>query len=108
LLEKGANKDCPVKECGQPATTGKYCRLHYIAHWQGEKKRSHEAKEKMLDRYVKALTKRFPDEYLEVIKKDLANPQSFKKTVQELDIENMEDIDFLDDVQDFLKNIKKS
>ncbi|MBI3019592.1 MAG: hypothetical protein HYY61_06870 [Deltaproteobacteria bacterium] len=102
-----ALKKCHYKACAHSATTGKFCRLHYMMTWQKTKKLSLETKEKMLDRYIKAITKKYPDDYLEVLKKDLSSEESFKKSVHDLDLENMSDLDFLDDYGDIIKKIKK-
>ncbi|MBI3016515.1 MAG: hypothetical protein HYY62_00725 [Deltaproteobacteria bacterium] len=102
-----ALKKCHYKECPHSATTGKFCRLHYMMTWQKTKNLSRESKEKMLDRYIKAITKKFPDDYLDVIKKDLSSEESFKKSVHDLDLENMSDLDFLDDYGDIIKKIKR-
>ena len=102
-----ALKKCHYKECAHQATTGKFCRLHYMMTWQKTKNLSRESKEKMLDRYIKAITKKFPDDYLDVIKKDLSSEESFKKSVNDLDLEDMSDLDFLDDYGDIIKRIKK-
>ncbi len=106
---KGAAlKKCHYKECSHQATTGKFCRLHYMMTWQKTKNLSRESKEKMLDRYIKAITKKYPDDYLEVIKKDLSSEENFKRSVHDLDLENMSDLDFLDDYGGIIKKIKKS
>ena len=102
-----ALKKCHYKECTHQATTGKFCRLHYMMTWQKTKNLSREAKEKMLDRYIKAIAKKYPDDYLEVLKKDLSSEENFKRSVQDLELENMSDLDFLEDYSDILKRIKK-
>jgi len=71
-------------------------------------RRSRKSKEKMLDRYIKAITKKYPDDYLEVLKKDLSSEENFKRSVGDLDLEDMSDLDFLEDYSGILKKIKKS
>lgn len=94
-------KKCTYEDCKSPQTTAKFCRLHYIALWKDRKK----SKEKKLNQYIEAITKKYPNQYLEVIKKDLSSPENFKRAVDELDIEKMED-DPLDDVESFIKKVK--
>lgn len=98
-----SHKHCNYKECEKEATTDKFCRLHYIATWQEKRK----AKEKKLNQYISAVTKKYPSQYLEVIKKDLSSPESFKKTVDDLDLENVTGDDIFDEADEFLKKLKK-
>ena len=100
-------KSCRERGCGQKNTTGAYCRLHYIAHWQQSHNQKNKAREKMLDNYIQAITKQYPNRYLEVIKKDLSSEESFKKTLHELDLEGPVNGDILSDYEEILRKIKK-
>jgi hypothetical protein len=98
-------KSCRIKACDGAATTKNYCRLHYIVKWQEKKNKEIGRKEKMLDNYVKAITKKYPDKYLGVIKEDLANDKQFKKTVDELDIDNPDKEDSFEEIEEYVKKI---
>ncbi len=97
---------CGYENCEKPPTTARYCRLHYIAQSQKKYRKLLLSKEKMLDNYVKAITKRYPDKYLEVIKKDLSNEDSFKKTIHDLEIHGDFDLGSFDE-DDVLEKFKK-
>lgn len=94
-------KTCLQEGCKEPRTTGKFCRLHYIAHWKERQK----SKEKKLNQYIEAITKKYPNQYLDVMKKDLSSPENFKKAIDELEIEDMED-DNSGDIEEFIKKAK--
>lgn len=105
--KKGADKKCVKKGCKNEATTLKFCRLHYIASSEQKYKKGLVAKEKMLESYMKAITKRYPDRYLEIIKKDLSSPESFKKTIKELDIDQDITLDDFNEPDDMVEKFKK-
>jgi len=46
--------------------------------------------ERRLNAYVERLAKKYPKDYLEKIKEGLENDEKFKKTVEELDLEDSE------------------
>ena len=64
-------KICKEKGCHNAQTTEGLCRLHYLRNWkklQAEKKKK---AAKNLNRYVESILKRYPDRYVEQIKKDI-------------------------------------
>ena len=64
-------KICKGKGCHNAQTTEGFCRLHYLRSWkklQAEKKKK---AAKNLNRYVESILKRYPDRYVEQIKKDI-------------------------------------
>ncbi|MBI4125146.1 MAG: hypothetical protein HY466_04370 [Deltaproteobacteria bacterium] len=62
---------CKDKECHNAATTGGFCRLHYLRNWQKIQKEKRKKSAKNLNRYIESILKRHPDRYVEEIKKDI-------------------------------------
>src|SRR3989338_2140386 len=106
MMAKTAIKQCSNKGCHAPQTTDKYCRLHYIGAWQKKHDKKEIAKEKMLDNYVAAITKRYPEQYLDIIKRDLSSTERFKKTLEELDLGGNLDDEIVAEYQDILGKLK--
>lgn len=100
-------KRCAIKKCKEQVTTLKYCRLHYIAHAQDRFNREALAKEQLLDTYIVAITKKYPDRYLEIIKRDLSDADRFKKTLKELHISNDLDTKLVREYREVLHKIEK-
>ncbi len=98
---------CHHEGCAHPATTEKFCRLHYIMVWKEKDRKLRHSKEKKLNQYINALTKKYPSDYIDVIKKDLSSADKFKKTVEDLEIEKIEDFDLDIDTQEVIKKLKK-
>ncbi len=98
---------CKGKKCKKPATSGKFCRLHYIAQWAKKREHQSQAKERILDRYIAAISKKYPDTYLEVIKRDLSSEKRFRETLEELDISDFSDKDLKVEFQEILDKVKK-
>lgn len=84
---KTAKKRCEEKRCRSEATTANFCRFHYIAHWERELRKHPPTREEKLNYYIREITRRYPGEYLEIIKRDLSSDESFKKSLRELNIE---------------------
>ncbi|MFC2074996.1 hypothetical protein ACFLRA_01840 [Bdellovibrionota bacterium] len=82
-------KECAFGSCEEVAITGDYCRYHYIANWRRLKAKERVLAEKRLNKYIEELTSRYPEEYLEVIRKDLSSDKSFHELLQDLDIEEL-------------------
>lgn len=83
---------CVVEGCDENKTTGDFCRLHYISKWKRLKKKERVLAEKRLNKYIEELTARYPDEYLEVIKRDLSSDKNFSELLQDLEIEDVDEI----------------
>ena len=86
---------CKKRGCKSRPTTGIHCRMHYIAFWAEKKEASAQQKGLMLDHYIQAITQRYPDKYLEIIKRDLSSEVSFEKTVKGLGLSDFDDADVL-------------
>jgi len=65
---------CKEENCKNAATSGGYCRLHYLRNWKRLKQEEQKRAAKRLNRYIESVIKRHPDKYVEMIKKDLRSP----------------------------------
>ncbi len=81
-----AKKRCQEKKCRSEATTAHFCRFHYIARWGDRPERHALRREEKLNYYIREITRRYPEEYLEIIKRDLSSEESFKKSLREMNI----------------------
>ena len=64
-------KICKEPGCKDAASTEGYCRLHYLMHWKRIRKAKKIAAARKLNRYIEHICKENPDDYMEVIRKDL-------------------------------------
>ena len=65
------------------------------------------SREGKLDRYVEELTARYPDKYLELLRKDLRSEKDFTAAIQELEIdESGVDNEFEDEAQSYLDEVR--
>lgn len=83
-------KICKEKDCHNTATTEGYCRLHYLRHWKKVRDQQREAAARRLNRYIERVCRENPQNYLEVIRKDLRDPNFGRDTA---DLFGMEDED---------------
>lgn len=112
LLGPDGRPYCKVKDCDQPATIDGYCRYHYILLWKKIQTRRKILSDGKLERYVEELTARYPDRYLEVIRKDLSSEKAFLAVMSEYELDDSspdESYDF-DDNQNIeeMKNFQES
>ena len=85
---------CREVACEGLATSGGYCRLHYIKNWKKIKRKELILKEKKLNQYIEELVAKYPDKYIEAIRQDLANDKDFAKVIYDLDLdEGVDDFD---------------
>ena len=78
---------CREVACENLATTGTYCRLHYIKNWKKIKRKELILKEGKLNRYIEELVAMYPDKYIEAIRQDLAHDKDFAKVITDLDLD---------------------
>lgn len=91
---------CKVRDCDQIAAVDVYCRYHYLLLWKKIQVRRKILIDGKLERYVDELTARYPDKFLEMIKKDLRTEKDFLVAIAELEIdESGLDNDYEDDNQ---------
>ena len=108
LTDAEGNPYCRAKDCDQLAVVDGYCRYHYILLWKRIQNRKRILADGKLDRYIEELTARYPDKYLEMLRKDLASEKDFLATVAELDIdESLNEDDFdSDDTDTYIQEMR--
>jgi hypothetical protein len=84
---------CRVRDCDQPAVVENYCRYHYLLFWKKIQIRKKILSEGKLEKYIEELTSRYPNKYLDLIKKDLSTESDFLHAIQELEIDESSDDD---------------
>ncbi len=105
--------ECREKNCENPASTGGYCRLHYISNWKTIKKNEAILIEGKLQDFIEEIVKKYSVKEVEGIIDDLSDEKSFFKALKEMDIESgEEDLDFneegIDDDQDIAFETKST
>lgn len=107
LTNADGQRYCKVSECDEPSTSDGYCRFHYLAHWKRIQLRKKILAGDKLDRYIEELTARYPDKYLEMIRKDLASEKDFLAAIQELEIDDSGDEgEFEDDARNYIDEVR--
>jgi hypothetical protein len=82
---------CREVACEGLATSGGYCRLHYIKNWKKIKRKEVILREKKLNQYIEELVVKYPDKYIEAIRQDLASDKDFAKVIYDLDLDEAVD-----------------
>ncbi len=107
LTDAEGRRYCRVRDCDQVAVVEGYCRYHYLMFWKRIQVRKKILTEGKLARYIEDLTARYPDKYLEMLKKDLRNEKDFLAAIQELEIdESSEDSDYEDEAQNYIEEVR--
>jgi hypothetical protein len=113
ILLKFEDGSCRDVTCESVATTGQYCRMHYIKNWKKIKQREELMREGKLNRFIEELVLKYPDKYIEAIRHDLAHDQEFAKVVADLEIDEVVEAsdDFSDDedsaAENFIDHIRR-
>ena len=76
---------CKEKGCKDAATTQGFCRLHYLKRWKQIKDAKHASATKKLNRYVEKVLRENPNDYMDVIRRDLSREDFEESIVQALD-----------------------
>lgn len=82
---------CREVACEGLATTGGYCRLHYIKNWKKIKRKEQILSEGKLNQYIEELVVKYPDKYIEAIRQDLSSEKEFAKVIYDLDLDESVD-----------------
>lgn len=107
LLDAEGRRYCRVRDCDQPAIVEAYCRYHYLLLWKKIQVRRKILQDGKLTRYVDELTSRYPDKFLEMIKRDLRTEKDFLGAIAELEIdESAIDNEFEDEAQSFIEEVR--
>ena len=108
LTDSEGRRLCKVRDCDQASTVDEYCRYHYLLLWKKIQVRKSILHEGKLEKYVLDLTSRYPDKFLEVIRKDLKTEKDFLSVVQDLELDEnaLADVEGEDEVQSFADEIR--
>ena len=91
LTNADGKEYCRVHDCDNEATTDGHCRFHYLALWKRNRIKAKILQGGKLDKYIEDLTSKYPDKYLEMLRKDLASEKDFNVIVAEMDVEDSGD-----------------
>jgi hypothetical protein len=93
-------KKCKKSLCKELAFANGYCRYHYIASWKAEHIDKKVRKIKHLEKLINEIKKRFPAQYLDLIKADLLSDKVFRQVLKDMDLEeDVSDFEISDDTQ---------
>lgn len=107
LTDAEGRRYCRVKDCDQLSAVDGYCRYHYLLFWKKIQIRKKILTEGKLERYVEELTARYPDKFLEILRKDLRTEKDFTGAIQELEIdESAVDNEFEDEAQTYIDEVR--
>jgi len=107
LTDAEGRRYCRVKECDQIANVDAYCRYHYLLFWKKIQVRKKILTEGKLERYVEELTARYPDKYLEMLRKDLRSEKDFLSAIQELELDDSSGENELEDeAQSYIEEVR--
>lgn len=108
LTDAEGNRYCRVRDCDQISTVDGYCRYHYLLLWKKIQVRKKILTDGKLEYYIVELTSRYPDKFLEMIRKDLRNQKDFLSAIQELEIDEsgLENEFEEEDTQSFIDEVR--
>jgi hypothetical protein len=108
LTDSEGRRLCKVRDCDQAASVEEYCRYHYLLLWKKIQIRKSILNDGKLEKYVDDLTSRYPDKFLEVIRKDLKSEKDFLAVIQEMELDEnaLNEIENEDEVQSFADEIR--
>ncbi len=108
LTDSEGRRLCKVRDCDQVSNVEGYCRYHYLLLWKKIQTRKHILLDGKLEKYVEDLMSRYPDKFVEVIKKDLKTEKDFLSVIQELEIDEsaLNENESDEEVQSFTDEIR--
>ena len=107
LTDAEGRRYCRVRDCDQISAVEGYCRYHYLLLWKKIQVRRKILVDGKLERYVEELTARYPDKFLEMIRKDLRAEKDFLAAIAELEIdESANENEFEDEAQTFIDEVR--
>lgn len=108
LTDSEGRRLCRVRDCDQVANVEGYCRFHYLLLWKKIQIRKAILVDGKLEKYIEDLTSRYPDKFLEMIKKDMKSEKDFTSAIQELEIDEsaLNENDSDDDAQSYADEIR--
>lgn len=104
-------KLCKETGCHNAATTIGYCRLHYLKNWKIIKDEKQKNAAKRLNRYVEHIYKTHPENYLDIIKRDLRSSNFEKRYGAQFDEPEetdslFENADYLAEIEGIIRELK--
>lgn len=107
LTDAEGRRYCRARDCDQIAIVDAYCRFHYLMFWKKIQVRKKILQDGKLERYVEELTSRYPDKFLEMIRRDLRTEKDFLAAIQELEIdESAGENEFEEDNSAFIEEVR--
>lgn len=107
LTDAEGRRYCRARDCDQAAVVDVYCRYHYLLYWKKIQIRKKILDDGKLERYVEELTSRYPDKFLEMIRRDLRTEKDFLAAIQELELdETAQENDYEEDSRDFIEEVR--
>lgn len=107
LTDAEGRRYCRVRDCDQISAVEGYCRYHYLLLWKKIQVRRKILVDGKLERYVEELTSRYPDKFLEMIRKDLRTEKDFLGAIAELEIdESANENEFEDEAQNYIDEVR--
>lgn len=107
LTDAEGRRYCRARDCDQIAAVDAYCRYHYLLFWKKIQNRKKILADGKLERYIDELTARYPDKFLEMIRRDLRTEKDFLAAIQELEIdESSNENDFEEDTSAFIEEVR--
>lgn len=107
LTDAEGRRYCRVKDCDQLSSVDGYCRYHYLLFWKKIQVRKKILTEGKLERYIEELTARYPDKFLDMLRKDLRSDKEFLAAIAELEIdESAAENEFEDEAQTYIDEVR--
>ncbi len=91
LTDAEGRRYCRVQDCDQVAIVEAYCRYHYLLYWKKIQYRKKILADNKFYKYIDELTAKYPDKFLDVIRKDLMSQKNFSSAIQEMEIDESAD-----------------
>ena len=93
LTDADGRRYCSVADCDQVVKVESFCRYHYLLFWKQIQVRKKILSGGKLEKYIRELTSRFSDKFIETLMKDLCTEKDFAAAIQELEIDEHKDDD---------------
>lgn len=107
LTDAEGRRYCRARDCDQAAIVDAYCRFHYLLFWKKIQVRKKILADGKLERYVEELTSRYPDKFLDMIRRDLRTEKDFMAAIHELEIdESSQENEFEEDASAYLEEVR--
>lgn len=104
-------KICKESDCDNAATTAGFCRLHYLKNWKALQLEQKQRAAKKLNGYIESICRSHPENYVDVLKKEIRSPKFDKSVAENFGRDDNEDNPFNEptfeeDVEKLLKELK--